>query len=57
LVKKHSEFIGFPIEFHAEKFKEGVLVSDKDGENEQKKMMIARSPVWSPMSNRLRRSI
>merc|ERR1711983_180448 len=37
LVKKHSEFIGFPIELYVEKSKEKEVTDSEDEEEEKKK--------------------
>merc|ERR1712194_899311 len=37
LVKKHSEFIGFPIELYVEKSKEKEVTDSEDEEEEEKK--------------------
>jgi molecular chaperone HtpG len=60
LVKKHSEFIGFPIELYVEKSKEKEVTDSEEEEEEKKKRRIKtemsqRSRKWMRKKRRRRK--
>merc|ERR1719160_106445 len=58
LIKKHSEFIGFPIELYCEKSKEKEVTDSEDEEEEKKDDAEGDEPkIEEVTSPRLRRSL